>query len=466
MCCTGLKRLRLSGIRDVNGEAANALARHCPRLSEIAFLDCGMIDEAALVNVVSLRFLSIASSRNIHWATASLSWSSLPNLVGLDVSRTDVSASAVLRLPSVTKNLQALCALNCSAVDEEGRRNPSTFINTKEKLLLTQFTDVLGGIASFFKQPIMNERTMFVQWRNFKNKDKNLNDIMIWLEWILLHSLLRIAESNPHGMDDFWLRQGALMLLRLAKSSQEDVQERAATVLATFVVTKNENAAVEPTRAEAVVQNGGIPLLLELAGSCREALQSESAKVIANLSVNSKIAKAVADEGGIGILPNLARSSNRLVAEEVARGIWILSVGEEHKAAIAEAGGVKALVDLIFKWQPGATQVLERAAGALGNLAADDKCNMEIVVAGGVCALVTLAARALANLAAHGDSDSNNAAVGQESGVLEALVRLTYSQIEGVRREAAGGLWNLSFDDRNLEAIALAGGVEALVYLF
>lgn len=34
------------------------------------------------------------------------------------------------------------------------------------------------------------------------------------------------------------------------------------------------------------------------------------------------------------------------------------------------------------------------------------------------------------------------------------------------RQEAAGALWNLSFDDRNREAIALVGGVEALVYLF
>lgn len=43
------------------------------------------------------------------------------------------------------------------------------------------------------------------------------------------------------------------------------------------------------------------------------------------------------------------------------------------------------------------------------------------------------AARALANLAAHGDSNGNNAAVGQEAGALEALVQLTCSRHEGVR---------------------------------
>ena len=34
------------------------------------------------------------------------------------------------------------------------------------------------------------------------------------------------------------------------------------------------------------------------------------------------------------------------------------------------------------------------------------------------------------------------------------------------RQEAAGALWNLSFDDRNREAIAAVGGVEALVCPF
>jgi hypothetical protein len=37
--------------------------------------------------------------------------------------------------------------------------------------------------------------------------------------------------------------------------------------------------------------------------------------------------------------------------------------------------------------------------------------------------------------------------------------------LQTFRQEAAGALWNLSFDDRNREAIAAAGGVEALVSL-
>ncbi|KAL0373470.1 UNVERIFIED_CONTAM: protein ARABIDILLO 2 [Sesamum radiatum] len=222
------------------------------------------------------------------------------------------------------------------------------------------------------------------------------------------------------------------------------------------------------------MRDNGIRLLLNLAQSWREGLQSEAAKAIANLSVNAKVAKAVAEEGGISILADLARSLTDWLLKRLQE-----DCGTSLLVAIAEAGGVKALVDLIFKWSTstGGEGVLERAAGALANLAADDKCSIEVASVGGVHALVMLArcckvegvqeqaARALANLAAHGDSNSNNAAVGQEAGALDALVQLTRSPHDGVKQEAAGALWNLSFDDRNREAIAAAGGVEALVAL-
>ncbi|XP_010497547.1 PREDICTED: protein ARABIDILLO 2-like, partial [Camelina sativa] len=142
------------------------------------------------------------------------------------------------------------------------------------------------------------------------------------------------------------------------QSTQEDVQERAATGLATFIVVDDENASIDCGRAEAVMRDGGIRILLELAKSWREGLQSEAAKAIANLSVNAKVAKAVAEEGGISVLAGLAKSMNRLVAEEAAGGLWNLSVGEEHKNAIAQAGGVNALVDLIFRWPTGCDGVL------------------------------------------------------------------------------------------------------------
>ncbi|GKV12772.1 hypothetical protein SLEP1_g23883 [Rubroshorea leprosula] len=473
-CCLKLKKLRLSGIRDVSAESINALAKHCPDLIDIGFLDCLNVNEAALGNVVSVCFLSVAGSSNIDWSVVSSSWHKLPKLIGLDVSRTSIGPTVVSRLLSSSQSLKVLCALNCPVLEEDTSFSTS---KNKGKLLLALFTDILKELSSLFADTTVKGKNLFLDWRNSKNNDRNLDEIMTWIEWILSHTLLRTAESNPQGLDDFWLKQGAALLLSLMQSTQEDVQERAATGLATFVVIDDENASIDCERAEAVMRDGGIRLLLNLAKSWREGLQSEAAKAIANLSVNANVAKAVAEEGGINILAGLARSMNRLVAEEAAGGLWNLSVGEEHKGSIAEAGGVKALVDLIFKWSSGGDGVLERAAGALANLAADDKCSMEVAVAGGVHALVMLArnckfegvqeqaARALANLAAHGDSNNNNAAVGQEAGALEALVQLTRSPHEGVRQEAAGALWNLSFDDRNRESIAAAGGVEALVAL-
>ncbi|CAL0302895.1 unnamed protein product [Lupinus luteus] len=473
-CCPRLSKLRLSGIMDVNADAINALAKYCPKLTDIGFIDCLNVDEVALGNVSSLRFLSVAGTSGMKWGVVSNLWHELPNLIGLDVSRTDIGPSTVARLLALSQNLRIMCGLNCPILEDDTSFSASKY---KNKLLISLSTDIFKGLGSLFFDDTNKGKNVFLDWRNSKSNNKELNEIILWLEWILSHTLLRSAESPQQGLDKFWIEQGASLLLSLTHSSQEDVQERAATGLATFVVIDDENARIDCGRAEAVMRDGGIRLLLGLANSWREGLQSEAAKAIANLSVNANVAKAVAREGGIDILAGLARSTNKLVAEEAAGGLWNLSVGEEHKGAIAEAGGIQALVDLIFKWSSSGEGVLERAAGALANLAADDKCSTEVAAAGGVHALVMLArhckfegvqeqaARALANLAAHGDSNTNNAAVGQESGALEALVQLTRSPNEGVRQEAAGALWNLSFDDRNREAIAAGGGVQALVAL-
>ncbi|KAK1654081.1 hypothetical protein QYE76_071886 [Lolium multiflorum] len=476
LCCPRLRCLRLSGLREVGAGALAALARHCPLLHDLAFLDCLVLDETALAGLVSLRFLSVAGCSGVKWATASEAWAQLPSLSALDVSRTDVSPGAVSRLVSHSATLTLICALNCPSLEEEEARSPAAFANSKGKLVLTINATLSQSIAAAALFP----HTTAVKPTELFDDDCHWSggvpQLMTWLEWVLSQSFLRIAETNPHGMNQFWLDQGTALLLSLLKSSQEDVQERAATTLAAFAVVDDQNANVDPARSEAVMREGGIPMLLDLARRSRETLQSEAAKAIANLSVNPKVAKAVADQGGITILTNMAKSANRLVAEEAAGGLWNLSVGEEHKVAIEVAGGIKILVDLIFRW-PAGTGVLERAAGALANLAADDKCSLEVAMAGGIHALVTLArsckvegvleqaARALANLAAHGENNNNNAAVGQEPGALEALVQLTRSPNEGVRQEAAGALWNLSFDDRNRESIATAGGVEALVSL-
>ena len=328
-CCPKLKKLRLSGLRDVSSEAIEALAKNCTQLTDLGLLDCLSVDEDAVGKVVSLKYLSVAGTSNIKWSVASSKWDKLPKLIGLDVSRTDVGPGAVSRLLTSSKSLKVLCAINCRVLEED-----TSFMSSnrfKGKVLLALFTNVFEGVASLFADTTKKKpKEIFTYWRGLKDKAP-VDETMRWIEWIVSHTLLRTAESNPQGLDEFWLKQGAALLLTLMQSSQEDIQERSATGLATFVVIDDENASIDCGRAEAVMREGGIRLLLELANSWREGLQSEAAKAIANLSVNANVAKTVADEGGIRILAGLAKSMNRLVAEEAAGGLWNLSVGEEHK---------------------------------------------------------------------------------------------------------------------------------------
>ncbi|KAL3651127.1 Protein ARABIDILLO 1 [Castilleja foliolosa] len=478
ICCPKLHKLRLSGVYEVSAVAINALVNNCRNLADVGFIDCRKVDEIALGNVLSVRFLSVAGTTSLKWNLVLQHWNSLPNLIALDVSRTDITPLTVTRFFSSSASLRVLCALNCPSLEEDSSFTANK--NLKGKVLLAMFTDILKEVGSLFADmPKDKNKNCFLDWRNSRGRDRKNDKTLDWLEWVVSSSLLRVSESNPPGLDNFWINQGTTLLLGFMQSCQQEVQERAATALANFVVIDDENTSIDTGRAESVMRDGGIRHLLNLTRSWQEALQLEAAKAIANLSVNANVAKAVAEEGGIMILVNLATTGNRLVAEEAAGGLWNLSVGEDHKGAITKAGGVKALVDLIFKWSKssGGEGVLERAAGALANLAADDKCSTVVVSVGGVHALVKLArtckvegvqeqsARALANLAAHGDSNNNNAAVGQEVGALESLVQLTHSTHDGVKQEAAGALWNLSFDDRNREAIAASGGVEALVAL-
>ncbi|KAK6143051.1 hypothetical protein DH2020_023399 [Rehmannia glutinosa] len=430
ICCPQLKKLWISGIDQVDGNAINALAKHCRNLADIGFTDCPKVDETALGNVASVRFLSIAGISNINWNLVVQEWSKLPHLIGLDVSRTDICPNTVLKIFSSSFSLKVLCALNCPALEEDATLVSND--NHKGKVLLAVFMDILNGVAKLFVDMPKNNKNIFLQWRN-SNEDEKLGEILNWLEWIISNSLLRVSEINPPSLENFWLNQGTTLLLSFMQSAQEEVQEWAATALAT-IVTDDDNIFSDTGMAEAVMLDDGIRLLLNLAQSWREGLQSETAKAIANLLGNAKVAKAVSEEGGISILINLARSTD----------------GE---------------------------RVLEHVVGALANLVGDDRCSTGFASIGGVHALVTLvrsckvgrvqeeAARALANFASHGDTNCNAAAVGQEAGALDALVQLTRSCHDGVRQEAAAALWNLSSDDRNQEVIVAAGGVEALVAL-
>lgn len=275
VCCPKLRKLRLSGFHEVDARAINALAQHCPDLADVGFIDCRRVDETALGNVTSVSFLSVAGTTNIKWNLVSQQWTKLPHLIALDVSRTNIAPVTVTSLFASLCSLKALCALNCPSLEQD-----ASFATNKHhegKVLFAIFTDILRGAASLFVDMPKNDQKVFLDWRN--TKDKKTNEILNWLEWVISNSLLRVSEINPGGLDNFWLNQGASLLINFLQSPQEEVQERAAMALATFVVIDEENASIHTGRAEAVIRYGGIRLLLSLASSWKEGLQAEAAKV-------------------------------------------------------------------------------------------------------------------------------------------------------------------------------------------
>ncbi|XP_076899988.1 protein ARABIDILLO 2-like [Bidens hawaiensis] len=422
--CPRLKKLRLSGISNVNSAAISSLANNCPHLQELAFVNCLIIDEAALGNVVSLQFLSVAGTTHIDWNLAGNSWGNLRNLEGLDVSRTDAVPSVVRRLFRSLNSLKLLCAFNSPLLDADADLHDTA--NRLGIMMLGFFNDTFKELSRMFP-------CTFSEWRNrLGKKEGNLDEFMSWVEWILSFALLHIADwLNTAGFEEFWVNQGVCLLLNLLQSSQEDVQEYAAMGLAAFTVVVDGVPMVNAILADAVIISGGVELLLGLATSVQEGIQKEATKAIANLSVDPVFAKTVAGRGGITILASLTKSLNRWVAGEAVGGLWNLSSFDEHKGAIGEASVIKSLVDLTVKW-PGFDKLLERVAGVLGNLAFDDMCSMEMAALGGINALITLAC---------------------------------ICECEDVQKEAVRALGNLALDDRNREYVALAGGLEPLVAL-
>ncbi|KAL0642062.1 hypothetical protein Bca4012_103066 [Brassica carinata] len=328
ICCPKLKKLRLSGMRDVSSEAITSLAQHCPQLSDVGFLDCLNVNEEALGRVVSLRYLSVARTSNMNWRVAAESWGKLPNLTCLDVSRTSIDHAAVTRLLTSSPSLKLVCAFKCTMLEHDTDLDPDRF---EGKLM---FNNNFNRMASLLEDTSVEEETTR------------------WLEWNLSRTFLFFAEWNLLGFNSLWNSHGGKLFLRLMQSSQEDVQER------------------EPRDSR-------------LSSTVSRQFQAARAKRVANLSLDVKGAKAVAEGGGVDVLLGLAKSRNKLVAQEAAGALWNLSL-EIHIRPLHK------LDKLLFRWPLDCGQLLESAAGALANLAGEDKCSMEIAKEGGVHALVRL----------------------------------------------------------------------------
>ncbi|MFS7900085.1 hypothetical protein Hanom_Chr00s094032g01800251 [Helianthus anomalus] len=114
---------------------------------------------------------------------------------------------------------------------------------------------------------------------------------MSWVEWILSHALLRIAECNLTGLDQFWLDQGAGLLLTLLQINDISIK-------------------VDAGRVKAVRRGGGVQLLLCLARSLNKGLQLEATKVA---------------------LAQLCVYASPCLQERAAGTLWGLSVSEANR---------------------------------------------------------------------------------------------------------------------------------------
>ena len=68
------------------------------------------------------------------------------------------------------------------------------------------------------------KRNVFSSQRNSKINYQDLNEIMIWQECILSHSLLQLVESHQTYMHLYWNNEGVALLRSLTQSSHDDVQ--------------------------------------------------------------------------------------------------------------------------------------------------------------------------------------------------------------------------------------------------
>ncbi|KAK1430373.1 hypothetical protein QVD17_13055 [Tagetes erecta] len=227
-CYPKLKKLRLSGIRDVNKEAIDALATRFPNLNEIGFIDCETIDEVALGNVVSLRFLSVAGTTDVKWDLASESFNDMfwgraaGALANLAVD--EKCSMEVARVGGI----RALVTLAC---------------NSKHEGVQEQAACALANLTV--------------------HDDSNTNDV---------------AVGQKSGAID------ALMLF--VRSLDDSLRQEAAGALAGSVEPLTAawalcNLAFSPQNALQIVEDGGVPVLIKLCSSMSEMARFMTALALA-----------------------------------------------------------------------------------------------------------------------------------------------------------------------------------------
>ncbi|XP_047312638.1 protein ARABIDILLO 1-like [Impatiens glandulifera] len=457
MCCLNLKKLWLSDVKDVNSIAINALSNNCRNLVDIAFTDCGRVDEIALTKLLSVKFLSIAGTKKLDSNLVIEHWIKFAKLLALDISRTPISANAIDRLLSYSPTLKVLCALYCPKLEVDVNFSPRNEMGIKLISMLTCIPKLLDS------QDIL---------------------IMPWIEQVLSRSLLHLAAMNYLSMNYFWIKEGLTLMTNFLKSSEEDVQKRAIRGIALYVTTPFDGEvdyATHDQRIEAILD--GMASILNLVKSSSEGVQLEVMKGINMLFSNENFV-IVTFEEGVKVIMKLLESTNKSIIEEASNGLRYLREGvreemleNEYKNIIYECGGLEILKNLLQRWTSLSENVLGNVVGTLACMTSDEKISIEITRNGCLNALVTITQECLfvgvleliafvfANLTRMVHTNEKSIIVGHKLCVFQGLVGFIRSQDKHICEKTVEALNNLSFDERNREEIVAVDGIEALVYL-
>ena len=135
-------------------------------------------------------YLSVVGCNCIMWNTAAQVWSKLPNLVGLDVSRMEITPNAVTQLLGAP-SLQVVYALNRSVLEEL-------------KLHETVFSEKQGSLASPIYGSYWRIGIFMLWWKKFKGFGFRLK---LCLQHVGIHSFCcwkvkygcSLSVYNPHS---------------------------------------------------------------------------------------------------------------------------------------------------------------------------------------------------------------------------------------------------------------------------
>eukprot|EP00897_Mesotaenium_endlicherianum_P001783 jgi/Mesen1/1632/ME000135S00627 len=364
-CARSLSVLRLSGLHEVDFDALTALGQNCPHLTEVALLDCRFIGEKGFSSMKQLSRLSVAGS-GVHWQMAVEAWAQMPNLVALDVSRSDIVPFAATRLLSAP-HLKVLCALQCYYLESAPE---SVVYNSRAKCLVAEFADAGHGLASYFQareRALADGDTCHPRRCGAGSSSGSSLPGMHASGVRVRGQALANLSVNGNVAKALAAEGGISILAELAKSPNKWVMEEAAGGLWNLSVGEEhkglqERAAgalwglsVSETNSIAIGREGGVAPLVVLAQSLHEDVHETAAGALWNLAFNPGNAVRIVEERGVAALVRLCRSSRSKMARFMAalalaymfdgcRTDEYLCASSEHDSArLMAAGRAQAL---------------------------------------------------------------------------------------------------------------------------